>query len=450
MMATIRNTCYIIAACLILLTFIALTGSLLGAGELEITWEDPVKVATGDAYVGPWRMNESEFHYVDDPTVAVNEQGTIGVAWAHQTRQDIFFQRFGADGNKQLEEPVNVSRSPDIFSWLPRMVITDDDPGQIYLLWQEIIFSGGSHGGETFFARSTDGGKSFNEPLNLSNSTAGDGKGRLNTIRWHNGSLDLVMGPAGNLYAAWTEYEGRLLFSRSADRGASFTEPVHVAGDNHTPARGPSLAVGTDGAVYLAWTNGEDAAADIRLAESKDLGRSFSTSRIIHDSNGHADAPKLAVDSEDIIHVVYGESPAGPLKQYHIRYSRSDDQGHTFSQPKDISRPQSQQYDSVNFPALSMDGMDNLYVIWEIFPEELNGHSLGLGFTHSNDGGQTFAAPSVIPGSSDAALGINGSLQGSLMRKLSVNETGTTAVVNSTFKRGDTSHIWLVRGQLLE
>ncbi len=38
--------------------------------------------------------------------------------------------------------------------------------------------------------------------------------------------------------------------------------------------------------------------------------------------------------------------------------------------------------------------------------------------------------------------------QGLLMRKLAVNGAGAVAVVNSTFKRNQTSHIWLFRGQV--
>jgi hypothetical protein len=70
-----------------------------------------------------------------------------------------------------------------------------------------------------------------------------------------------------------------------------------------------------------------------------------------------------------------------------------------------------------------------------------------LGFARSNDGGLSFAPPSVVPGTADPALGFNGSLQGLLMDKLAVNEAGAVAVVNSTFKRNETSHVWLIRGQ---
>ncbi len=37
--------------------------------------------------------------------------------------------------------------------------------------------------------------------------------------------------------------------------------------------------------------------------------------------------------------------------------------------------------------------------------------------------------------------------QGLLVRKLAVNGAGAVAVVNSTFRLSQTSHIWLFRGQ---
>ena len=59
---------------------------------------------------------------------------------------------------------------------------------------------------------------------------------------------------------------------------------------------------------------------------------------------------------------------------------------------------------SMHFPALSVDGQDDLYIIWELFPRR-GSASQGLGFTVSSDAGRTFAPPSVVPGSLDPALG---------------------------------------------
>lgn len=437
----------VLGFCVPLAVVLVVVFALGQAEPAEVTWGEKIEVASGGGYRGPWRMNESEYDYVDDPTVAINEQGVVAIAWANQSLKDIFFQIYVPDGKTLLKEPVNVSRSPRIFSWLPRMLITSTDPIEVYLLWQEIVFSGGSHGGEIFFARSTNDGRTFSTPLNLSNDIAGSGKGRLTPRYWHNGSLDLAMGPEGNLYAAWTEYEGTLWFSRSTDRGRGFSRPVRVAdGGDAKPARGPSLAVDARGGVYLAWTVGEERAANIRFANSTDQGRTFGEPRIVFDSDGHADAPKLAVDGKGTVHLVYAESPADAFERYRIRYTRSVDGGHSFEAPKEIARPHTEQFASVHFPGLSVDAQDNLYVIWELFPRR-GDYSQGLGFTVSSDAGRTFASPSVVPGSVDPALGGSGSQQGLLMRKLTVNGAGTVAVVNSTFKRNEKSRVWLFRGR---
>jgi hypothetical protein len=419
------------------------------AGQTDmsaVAWDEKVEVDSGAAFQGPWRMNESEFHFVDDPTVAISANGLAGVAWVDQARKDVLLQVYDADGATRLAEPTNVSRSPHTFSWLPRLVIGDDDARNIYILWQEIVFSGGSHGGEIFFARSTDGGRTFSDPINLSNTPAGAGKGRLTARHWDNGSLDLAVGPSGHLYAAWTEYEGVLRFSRSTDGGRGFSAPQRIAGgDPAPPARGPALAVAAGETVYLAWTVGEDPAADLRLARSDDGGRSFGEPLLIF-SDGHSDAPRIAVDGQGTMHMVWAERPPGMFQPYHVRYSRSGDGGRTFEAPSEISGAGSGAFRGAAFPYLDIDDAGAVYVLWELFSGR-SGRPQGLGFTISRDGGRTFASPAVVPGSDDPALGVNGSGQGLLMRKLAANGAGEIAVVNSTFRRNQSSHVWLHRGR---
>jgi hypothetical protein len=439
---------WVSGACRLVLLAAALPALALATSP-QVTWSEPVEIASGDAFQGAWRMNESDFRYVDDPTVALTRDGALGVAWVDQAQKDVLFQSYGPDGQPRLARPVNVSRSPRIFSWLPRMVISPRNANHVFVLWQEIVFSGGSHGGEIYFARSTDGGATFTDPVNLSNTPAGAGKGRLTRHLWHNGSLDLALTPEGHLYAAWTEYEGALRVSRSTDGGGRFSRPVLVAGNDPTPARGPSLAVDATGTVHLAWTIGEDRAADIHYTRSTDRGRTFEEPRRILRSGGHADAPKLAADSRGVVHLVYAESPAGPFQRYHIRHSRSRDSGRTFDTPQEISGGRLERFESAHFPALSIDGADNLVVLWELFPRREH-RPQGLGFAASGDGGKTFAPPGVVPGTAGRALGFNGSRQGLLMRKLAVNDAGALATVNSTFRPGASSHVWLIRGRVAE
>ena len=416
------------------------------AGAAEVAWTEPIEVARGSARQGPWRGNDSEFRYVDDATVAIDDGGRIAVAWADQERQDIFLQVYDRAGEEMLEAPVNVSRSRSVFSWLPRVAIPAGDPSRVYVLWQEIVFSGGSHGGDIFFGRSADGGRSFDTPVNLSDTMAGDGKGRLSAESWDNGSLDLVLGSGGGIHVAWTEYEGALWYSRSTDGGQTFAEPTHVAGTGRVPARGPSLAVEGDEVVHLAWTVGEDPAANVRLVRSTDGGITFGSPTVVGESDGHADAPKLAVDGKGTIHLVYAHAEGGPGDRHDVRYTRRLSGDDAFEAPRVISGTNENGVDAVGFPSLSVDGDGNLYVVWERFPTRRD-RPLGLGFAHSDDGGRSFVWHAVVPGTADADLGFNGSLQGLLMRKLAVAEDGGIAVVNSSFREGEISLVRLIRGR---
>jgi hypothetical protein len=402
----------------------------------------PVEVAKGNARQGAWKMNESDYDYVDDPTVAVADDGHIGVAWVDQARQTVLFQMYTPDGRRRFSQPMEVPSRPGTFSWLPKLVIAPDEQQRLYLLWEEIVFSGGSHGGEIYFSRSSDGGATFDPFINLSNSPAGDGKGRLTAKRWDNGSLDLAAGPNGQIYAAWTEYEGRLWVSRSTDGGDTFDEPIHVAGDADQPARAPALEVGAGGVVHLAWSMADHAAPGIRITKSLDRARSFEAPQIV-ESSGHADGPRLAADAEGTLHLVYGYARDGIPGRYEIRYTKRNSGTERFTQSKIIARAGGA-IDSVNFPELAVDGTDRLYVIWQLFPERRQ-RSRGLGFTLSLDGGHSFRKAEAVPESDNPELGFNGSLQGSLVARLAVNADGSLALVNSTFAPGRFSQIWLWR-----
>lgn len=425
----------------------ASTAVLATAPTPPVQWQGSIELARGGGEKGPWRQNQSRYDYVDDPTVALNERGEAFVAWADQRQKDVYFQRFGAGAGEAARQPLNVSGSGETFSWLPRIALAPQAPERVFLLWQEIIFSGGSHGGDMLLARSDDGGATFTAPMNLSNSIGGDGKGRINRDVWHNGSFDIAAGRAGAVYAVWTEYDGMMWFVRSTDGGKSFTRARQIGvGNRARPARAPALAVGNDGTVYLAWTVGEDRGADIRLAHSSDGGATFSRPQIVAASRNYSDAPKLGVDGDGVLHLVYAESSGGPFERYHVRYTRSTDGGRRFDRPRDISTPTPQASDGARFPALAIDGGGNLYVLWEMYYAR-RPSPYGLAMVVSDDGGREFTPPQIIPDSADPGGGTNGSQQGWLMRKLAVNAAGAIAVVNSSLKDGEQSRVWLTRGQ---
>lgn len=405
-----------------------------------VRWLQPLEVARGRAHAGPWRMNESVFDYVDDATVALSESGAIAVAWADNARKDVFFQTYGPSGLPRLEDPTNVSQSPRIFSWLPRVVVADE--ARAFVLWQEIVFSGGSHGGDIYFARSTDGGRRFSAPLNLSSSIGGDGKGRLSREHWDNGSLDLVRDAAGTLLAAWSEYDGALWFSRSQDDGASFSSALRVGGSDELPARGPTLARAPDRSLHIVWASGEHGRATLLLATSRDDGQTFGAPRPLLKSSGQVDAPKLAVDERGLFHLVYAErlDEGAPPR---IRYLRSSSVAGSSEAPRTISRPGSS---GASFPSLSLLAPSRIAVAW-LHQASPGMPWLGIELAFSRDAGRHFSPPELVPGTHDPSLGEAGSRQGKLMRLLAGSQN-TLAIASSSYRDSHSSRIRVLRGQV--
>jgi hypothetical protein len=394
------------------------------------SWLPVVDVAKGGGIKGPWRQNDSHYDYVDDGTAVFLPGGALAVAWVDQRRKEVLLRVRDANGKPQ-GEPVDVSRSPATFSWMPRLASGGE--GALHVLWQEIIFSGGSHGGDILFARSLDGGRSFSKPLNLSASRGGDGKGRLNRAIWSNGSLDIAAGPGKAVHAAWTEYDGALWLASSRDGGSTFSPPVRVAGSERRPARAPSLAIDGQGRVHLAWTVGEDPEAAIHVARV-DQGAGPGEPVRIGSSGARADAPRLAFDHAGALHLVFAEHPRGGAAPA-IRHARADRSTLRFGAPRLLSAAGQ----PASFPHLAVDGQGNVHVAWEA------GSEAPRGLVHAALGR---SAPALVPHSADRAGGHNGSQQGLLGKKLAAGPDGRIAIVNSSLAPGRGSRVWLVEGRL--
>src|SRR5262252_93477 len=106
-----------------------------------ISWSKPVEIARGGGTRGQWQQNNSRYDYVDDPTVAITARGDAAVAWVDHRHKDVFWQMFDERGQPRLPAPVNLSHTPDVFSWLPRIALSPTQASHVYIVWQEIVFS---------------------------------------------------------------------------------------------------------------------------------------------------------------------------------------------------------------------------------------------------------------------------------------------------------------------
>ena len=189
----------------------------------------------------------------------------------------------------------------------PEIAIGPD--GGVHLVWidentapQEHAEHGHSHMAATnlFYARSSDGGRTFGTPLRL-NSKDGDVWGfsvsKPRVVVGQNGTVH-VFYPGNDVNPTNGKPEAVALYTRSTDGGKSFSAPQRLnamgttdasefvhGGLTHAHVFG-TLAVDGKGAVYALWIDTRDMAqasdsGKVFMAVSRDDGKSFEKDREI-------------------------------------------------------------------------------------------------------------------------------------------------------------------------
>ena len=234
------------------------------------------------------------------------------------------------------------------------------------------------------------------------------------------------------------------------DGGRSFSPAQRIAGRGRHPARAPSLALGPDRTVYLAWTTRRGRWRPTSTSPSPPTAAPASAGRSrVAPSKNYSDAPKLAVGPGGVLHLAYAESSGGPFARYQVRYTRSTDGGRSFeSAARDFQRPAG---------AVRQRGISGIWASMHEAGSTCCGSSTttsgnaraAWGWPYPATGATASRAPAWCPDSADPGGGFNGSTQGLLMRKLAVSADGAVAIVNSSLKQDAHSRVWLMRGARL-
>jgi len=212
--------------------------------------------------------------------------------WAHGAGRNGIFVRRSPDGGKTWEKDAVAIKAyegnePDI-QWedMPR-VFADAQPrspyaGNVYIGWIEWQLDKSI----ILFARSTDSGKTFSQPMRISTHAG--------LPRDDNGGLVGFVGAVGadgTVYAIWND-GSTIAFTRSHDGGRLF-EPSRVAIEVAPPYFGgaggiPGVSrvmgfpqIGVDprangGALYLTWSDYRNGDVDVFCVSSNDGGKSWS------------------------------------------------------------------------------------------------------------------------------------------------------------------------------
>jgi hypothetical protein len=262
------------------------------------------------------------------------------------------------------------------------------DANNIYIVWSE----DGLGNADILFTKSTDGGKTFSKPVNLSNSIGTSAAPVLNL----NGN---------NVYVAWhddTYNNFEIYFTKSTDGGKTFSKPVKLSQDfvnNSTTidSEFPSIA-SSPSALYTVWQENSTGFFDILLRKSTDGGKTFSKPVNLSNNSGSSAFPRVAVYGNSP-YVVWQDNVTG---NFEILLRKSTDGGKTFSKPVNLSNNSGNSSD----PAIFIYEK-NVYLVWD---DDSPGNADIL-FTKSTDGGKTFSKPVNLSnntrGSFDPALAIS-------------------------------------------
>ena len=257
-----------------------------GEEELILLWSDDY----GESFKFK-NLSDSQNKLSWNSRIKVSEP-YVFVTWNEQVRDhtDIFFSK-SSDYGKSFDKPVNISNSP---------LRTEDSAigvfeNNVYIVWNDMTKSST----DIFFAKSTDSGEAFGKPINLSN-TAGS------PILNRDGSLAVS---DEKIFVVWYDESAKdnyIFFTRSTDEGETFSTPINLSQSNDISKFAQVVSNGKN--VYVIWHDYSKGNGDIFLRESNDYGATFGSIKNLSDdeveSNIFILGPQIVI-SEDKVYTVW-------------------------------------------------------------------------------------------------------------------------------------------------
>lgn len=187
-----------------------------------------------------------------------------------------------------------------------------------------------------------------------------------------------------------------------------WTTPVRVNHDKSLSSqRSPMMKIGRNGNIYVAWVNTiSGTGGPILMSVSTDAGKTFTNDvTVCADANCNADFQRTAqfvLDTKDHIHMIWMgnrvKNPKTNQLQPDIWYTRSNDNGATWTTPVSISGADDSSIYAQDFPSIACDSSDNLYVthLDSRETQRQQNSNVHLYFTKSTDGGMSWSANKKI------------------------------------------------------
>lgn len=294
---------------------------------------------------GTTLLGQPRFTRLSDPVVAVGPDGTVYLSGLGVLPTSAIFLAVSEDGGETWPEVHLVEESDPVTDFNDKeWFAVSPTTGTIIMAWQKepaidmlrgVEYQTGLDVdiGNVVVSRSTDGGVSWSDPVEVDRGM-------------HNNGTQVAFTPDGTAHLVWVNYEqGTLDHVHSTDDGETWSDPVAVAEVHVVPPYDdyqrmhtlPGLAAGPDGELVAVWHDRRHGDADVYLVASARDGteRIWNTpTRVNQDAIGNGALqlyPWVAIGPDGRVHVSYysqtnGSSRDDPRLEY----------VHTWAGPVDV------------------------------------------------------------------------------------------------------------------
>lgn len=125
---------------------------------------------------------------------------------------------------------------------------------------------------------------------------------------------------------------------------------------NPGDSRSPVVAVGTDDSIHVVWRDGTPGNLELYYRRSTDGGSSWSALKRLTWNSGISIQPTMAIDSGNVIHIVWSDDSAGNHELFH---KKSTDGGNSWSSSKRLTWTP----ESTAQAQIEIDSSDTIHII---------------------------------------------------------------------------------------
>lgn len=231
--------------------------------------------------------------------------------------------------------------------------IAVDSSGNIHVVWMD---AWPDNQGDDIFYKKFDG-TSWSTNIRLTPETSPSDP----TCRYPRIATD----PSGNAHVIWldsrgTEYE--IYYSKLDSAGNIVRDQIPITSNDGQREYFADIASDSNGYLHVVWEhrNTTTSEYEIHYAKLDNSGNTVLSRVISSDSSASANRPKIAIDADDDLHIVYERNVAGyPIVE--VYYSKLDDSGNILRDRIPIT---SQDWYSSGDPNITVDSDGALHICW--------------------------------------------------------------------------------------